>query len=239
MGQDTRFESLADDSHAQSEYLLRNAVNEKRKNQLDSEIHNSLRDLSPLPHNRPSWSDALKSFGGPILTFNYDDVLELCANRRPVAADRFCCESTPSLFPFTVLHLHGTFTDGSSIVLDQASYIKAARNVPDMLLELSRMGYVFVYAGVGAALSDPDLNSFWLWEDIDHKVDTMPVANHFLLCKGDDVPPLFNRQDMIVRNFFARLKYTDHALLPSIVGDVLQHGYADNTVFIGLDSEGG
>lgn len=134
------------------------AVNEivdrlKKYDLLDEWLRDSLGRLRV--HN-PEVGEALQHLGLPMVTTNYDDLLEQVTTygriswRHHIATSEFLQGKEWN----RILHLHGVWEDPSSIVLDRRSYEKHVENeqLQEILSPLFYKRWIFV--GFGAGLDD-------------------------------------------------------------------------------------
>jgi len=155
------FSLLSHDPHAASQRLVKYFEEEGRKNYLENLLQQytyyMLRDAdfkSPL-------AQPLIKFDGPVVTFNYDEVLEFTLNR--LKADAQQDGGTEGReFSEAVVHLHGV-SRGDAFILSQDSYVKHATKTSSFLSHLADK-HLILCVGVGAALDDPDLHPWYNYE---------------------------------------------------------------------------
>lgn len=121
--------------------------------------------LRPL---RPAVLRELCALKVPLLTTNYDSLLEQVSGHREVTWMR------PDLIErvlrgdsSAIVHLHGYWEDPESVILDWASYQRLVDNVPAQALQRSfHSAKTFLFVGCGAGLDDPNLGGLREWMDL-------------------------------------------------------------------------
>ncbi len=105
----------------------------------------------------PRVGDALRNLGLPIVTTNYDDLLEQVTTygriswHHTIAVNQFLSPDEPT----RIMHLHGIWEDPSSVILDISRYsaIVGDPGTQEVLAPLLDRRWVFV--GFGEGLHDP------------------------------------------------------------------------------------
>lgn len=246
-----KFEALKDDAHAQSEYLYKCAEREGVLPKVTSKILEVMSQLMPTEPAKTAWKDALLPFSGPILTFNYDILLEVAIGRIPTSSVPARDVPIQAKDNNNIVHIHGIFTHDESIVLRQRTYLEAAKKVPDYFSMLADEGSIFLYIGVNGVLRDPDLAPFWRYEAIQHAIGERRVPHtHFVLFKGTETPPFPLRDQLPAPNstgatagainavpamvdpatggppsslaFFKKIPYSSHTDISNIVGRIVR-----------------
>lgn len=137
----------------------------------------------------PRILQALVGLGVPILTTNYDLLIESFTGRQP------CTWQEPSQLQMVlrgestdVAHMHGTWRSSESVILGAQSYGSIVGDQPAQAL-LHALGAMksILFVGAGAGLSDPNLDGFrkWLHESLG---ETEP--RHYRLCLDEEVKRL-------------------------------------------------
>ena len=102
--------------------------------------------------------EALHQLGRPILTTNFDAVLETVTSRRPL--DWRSAEGWKQAVDHPdqyVLHIHGTYTDSASVVLTDDQYRRLLEDSASQALWRSVASqYSLLFVGLGAGLEDPN-----------------------------------------------------------------------------------
>jgi hypothetical protein len=163
-------------------------------------VSNWLRDtLGSLTPTDTSWPIALDKIGCPILTTNYDHLIEL-ATGRETATWQNSSEIQKILVNNStkVGHLHGFWGEQESVVLSQSDYTRLLNS--DTAQELQKAASLLksiVYVGVGAGLTDPNFSRLIDWH---RKSFGMSGHRHYRLCRASEVGALMaeHRSDHIV-----------------------------------------
>lgn len=131
------------------------------------EFRKWLRDtIGSLTCAHPEIPRALDLLGVPLVTTNYDDILESVCRRRAInwrqenQVARFAQnEPQPS-----VLHLHGHWEDSESIILGVRSYEAIqAHPLTQHTLRSLLLTRTVIFVGYGAGLSDPNFEPLRKW----------------------------------------------------------------------------
>lgn len=221
------------DSHSASEYLYYCAHLDHRLDALNAAMFLLLSQLVPKasPSLTDTWQKILKPFKGAMVTFNYDVVLEIALGRTPIDgiadSDRVVsmCRANTNLYNH-VIHAHGLYTNDQSIVLQQSTYIQAAKFVPDLFCALSQQGYIFIHAGIGGGFTDPDMVPYWTWENTKHQIGQRIVNNHYVLVRDGEQKslslPTFGGKPA---SFITQVTYVNYDDLPTTLGTLLDGSY--------------
>lgn len=146
-------------------------------------------DIGKLSAQAPDIGSSLLSLHFPVLTTNYDSLLEKIGDREsalwtsPKGIQRVLNGAENS-----IAHLHGIWSEPSSIVLSEGDY--AAHLKSPAIQELQRAASSIksiVYVGFGSGLSDPNFSSMLKW----HR-DLFPQSGirHFRLCLDSEASEL-------------------------------------------------
>ena len=146
-------------------------------------------EFKNLKITRPDLLEAVSKLRLPILTTNYDTLIEDALTLRSVSP------SNPALLQSIVTdrypavgHLHGVWTEPDTCVLDFGDYAAAAADHGSgTLLRALTVTRSFVYIGFGASLDDQNFSTVRKWAE-DHLGATHHT--HFLLCRDSDVASL-------------------------------------------------
>ena len=101
--------------------------------------------------------NAIAKLNLPILTTNYDELLEHVTGRQPLTwADEnglVAAQRNPEQF---VVHIHGTWNKADTVVLGYDTYDRVGRNQPlkDLLTAWGNR-YSYLFIGMGGGLTDP------------------------------------------------------------------------------------
>lgn len=141
---------------------------------------------------------ALGSLRTPILTTNYDELLEEALSRKTVAwTDR---EGLREVFRATstdIGHLHGIWKSLDSVILTDQDYARILSDEPAQVLEAAHYtSKSFLYVGYGDGLSDPNFGKLLAWH---RKVFPTSRNDHFRLCLASEFDQLtqYHAQDDI------------------------------------------
>lgn len=144
------------------------------------------RSVGELPLKAPQLAKAIGALGAPILTTNYDTLLERALGRsstswvNPSEMRRILVERTE-----TIGHLHGVWTDSASLVFSDADYADLTRQTSvEQYQSAAFTVNTFLFIGVGDGLKDPN------FDPMVKKFSTgFPDTGdaHFRLCLDRDV----------------------------------------------------
>jgi len=144
--------------------------------------------------------EALRNLGLPLLTTNYDGLLEevtglAAATWQDAWAFEDLLHGKP---PRAVLHLHGHWRHPDSVILDPAAYGRAAPVVQDLLKAL-RLSHTLLFVGCGEGLADPNWSALRRWS---RTILAGSRYRHFRLCRTADLARL-RRQHPPAERIFA------------------------------------
>lgn len=142
-------------------------------------------DIGALRVEDDSVAKALLAYPFPILTTNYDTLLESVGGRRSVDwTDLRGFHEVVTRATDAVGHLHGLWNNPKSIVLSESDYAQFASHESIQALEraVSALKSI-VYVGFGAGLADPNFSALLRW----HRA-AFPESGvtHFRLCRLDE-----------------------------------------------------
>ncbi|HEU5222454.1 MAG TPA: SIR2 family protein [Candidatus Lumbricidophila sp.] len=138
-------------------------------------------DVGKLPIRDRSVAQALIEYPFPILTTNYDSLLESVMQRGsadwtdPAAFHKIVARDSDSIG-----HLHGTWSNPSSVILTSADYARFGELEAMQALEraIATLRSI-VYVGFGSGLRDPNFSAIHSW----HRSKFPESAvTHFRLC---------------------------------------------------------
>jgi hypothetical protein len=133
----------------------------------------------------PTLLQELVALNVPILTTNYDSLVEHITGLRPVTwKDRRRAESVATGRSDGVLHLHGHWEQPESVVLGVRAYeaILADVHAQNMLRAIRTMR-TLVFVGFGDGLRDPNFGGLLRWAG---NVFAESAITHFRLCLQSD-----------------------------------------------------
>lgn len=147
------------------------------------------RDVGNLRATSPRILESILGLGLPIVTTNYDNLLEKAGGRdhvtwmQPGQFQEVLAGRSQS-----IAHFHGYFTEPNSIVLSRESYALLLRdqNILQLRNAMTTVNSL-VYVGFGDGLDDPNFASLRAWVS-----ETLPTQTfkHFRLCRDQDVDRL-------------------------------------------------
>lgn len=136
-----------------------------------------------------SWPKAIADLGLPILTTNYDHILENVASQP--SADWDSPRDLQELIAkrrAAIGYLHGQYRNPAGIVLSEADYALQQQSAGVQALEraISSTSSI-IYIGCGGTLQDPNFGSLLAWH---RRVFTPSGVEHFRLCRDSEVDAL-------------------------------------------------
>lgn len=146
------------------------------------------RSVGDLPLKEAAVAHGLGKLGVPILTTNYDDLLEK-ALRRPSATWLHPGEMRRVIRMETsaIGHLHGIWTDIASVIFSQSSYQTITENADAQNVQRSAFDLkTFLFVGVGDGLTDPNFSP--MVKEFAERFPDSPDT-HFRLCLNSEVDP--------------------------------------------------
>lgn len=144
------------------------------------------RSVGALEIGDPSLIQALGALGVPIVTTNYDHLLEKVLHRDAVswrdeaAVDRILRGDSSA-----ILHLHGHYSQPESVVLGLWEYAGLVENEhTQAVLRALGMAKSMLFVGFGAGLRDPNFRQFLRWM---RKVSWTTPYRHYRLARAAEV----------------------------------------------------
>ena len=125
--------------------------------------HNWFTDtIGALPLADTSWAVALDKLRCPILTTNYDTLIEQATGRQSASwTNTSGMQKVLSRTSTQVGHLHGVWSESDSVVLSEADYTRVLQSAPLQALQQAASSVTsLVYVGVGDGLDDPNFSIF-------------------------------------------------------------------------------
>ncbi len=129
---------------------------------------------------------ALAGLGVPLLTTNYDDLLEAATGLRALDwKDTADVERVLRGEDRAIVHLHGYWRRSESLVLGVRSYEEVVKNAhAQAVLRALRMTKTLLFVGFGAGLEDPNFGGLLRWtREVFHSSE----VRHFRLARAEDV----------------------------------------------------
>jgi tetratricopeptide (TPR) repeat protein len=132
--------------------------------------------------------EALRDLGLPLVTTNYDRLLEevtglSAATWQDAAVVEDLLRGKP---PRAVLHLHGYWERPDSVILDPAAYRRAGPVVQELLKAL-RLSHTLLFVGCGEGLADPNWSALREWS---REILAGSRWRHFRLCRTGELAGL-------------------------------------------------
>lgn len=161
-----------------------------------SEFSKWLQDeFSELKPREKALADAIASLKIPVLTTNYDDVLDRCMGYNSVTQEK------PEQFqaiitgqdPQSVGHIHGVWNDEDSVVFDAHDYQEVAR--AEGTGTVHRSSFIvktFIYVGFGDGLDDPNFESVQKFANM--TFGGQGRIRHYRLCRDEELLSLISKQ---------------------------------------------
>ncbi|MCC3294268.1 SIR2 family protein [Arthrobacter sp. zg-Y411] len=136
-----------------------------------------------------SWPEALHGLRSPILTTNYDTLIE-DATGRPSAnwTNPHEVQGVISRQSQAVGHLHGVWNQEDSIVLSDVDYERALKSEALQALERAASSVMsMVFVGVGDGLDDPNFSRLLEWH---RRTFASSAVTHYRLCREEELAEL-------------------------------------------------
>jgi hypothetical protein len=177
------------------------------------------RTVGALQVGGPTLIRAIGALGVPIVTTNYDHLLEQVLGREAVswrneaAVDRILRGDSDA-----ILHLHGHYSEPESVVLGLWEYAGIVENEhTQAVLRALGLAKSLLFVGFGAGLRDPNFRQFLRWT---RRVSATMPYRHYRLVRASEADSVRSDHDpaerVMVLSYGAR-----HEDLPSFV-----HGLA-------------
>lgn len=196
-------------------------IQEKIRECGDIALSNWLREtVGQLKIQDKTWAEALDAVGCPILTTNYDTLLEQATNRQSASwMDTGEIQNILVSNSTKIGHLHGIWNEPGSVVFSQSDYTRllSSATAQELQKAVSALKSI-VYVGVGAGLSDPNFSRLIEWHRASFSNSSL---QHYRLCRQTELGDLFSEHK------------TDH-IAPIAYGD----DYSDLPEFLKAISPG-
>lgn len=149
-----------------------------------------LRDsVGSLKVVRPDLANSLEKLELPILTTNYDQLMEKALRRSSV--DWTDAESMREVFKSetpSIGHLHGVWNRPDTVVLSESDYARVMHDQPGQFVQQAHYSTKsFIYVGFGSGLHDPNFSRL-----LQRHSTLFPESrgDHFRLCLADETSQL-------------------------------------------------
>lgn len=145
--------------------------------------------VGALPLISTDLSKALGRLKCPILTTNYDTLIEQATGRASAAwTSSSDLQKVMSRISNAVGHLHGVWEQVDSVVLSEADYARVLQSAPLQALQQAASSVTsLVYIGVGDGLDDPNFSRLLSWHRSTFPTSVVP---HFRLCRDSELASL-------------------------------------------------
>ncbi|TXK14387.1 SIR2 family protein [Microbacterium saccharophilum] len=162
-------------------------------------------DVGGLQVQSTSAASALLAFPFPILTTNYDTLLEQVGSRHATDwTDPAGFHEVVTRASDAIGHLHGVWNRPGSVVLTEGDYARLLAHDSTKALEQAMATLKsIVYVGFGGGLSDPNFATLLEWH---RRTFPQSSVTHYRLCRAEEESPLL------------RAHANDH-VVPVVYGD--------------------
>ena len=166
--------------------MVKQAISEKGDQAFANWID---KDIGELTVTNRNLAMALLSFPFPILTTNYDTLLESVGSRRSAVWTRAKgMQEVITGKRNDIGHLHGVWEEPDSLILSQLDYADLLKSESTQQLQRTILGMkTLVFIGFGSGLDDPNLSNLLKWY---REVFPNSAIKHFRLCLNDEVGEL-------------------------------------------------
>lgn len=181
-------------------------------------LSNWLREtVGQLKSEDATWAHALDAIGCPILTTNYDTLLEQATNRESATwMDSAEIQNILVSNSTKIAHLHGIWNKPESVVFSQSDYTRllSSASAQELQKAVSALKSI-VYVGVGAGLSDPNFSRLIDWH---RKSFSNSSLQHYRLCRKSELEDLMSEHQS---DHIAPIAYgDDYSELPGFLKDL-------------------
>jgi hypothetical protein len=145
--------------------------------------------VGALPLIDSEWANSLDRLKCPILTTNYDTLIEQATGRKSATwTEPSELQKVMSRTSNHVGHLHGVWEQIDSVVLSEADYARVLQSAPLQALQQAASSVTsLVYIGVGDGLDDPNFSKLLAWHRDTFRTSAVP---HFRLCRDSELEAL-------------------------------------------------
>jgi len=170
----------------ESDFLITAAelISQRLNGKSPGSFHRWLKDsIGTLTPTHPELIQILAESRIPLLTLNYDGLMEEITKRVPVTWDeRDKVEEIIRHHRYdSIIHLHGYFDKPDSIVLGLASYNKVSKDPhTETVLRLFTLDHTILFIGCDGTLQDPNFTRLIEWGREALKEST---HKHYVLCQ--------------------------------------------------------
>lgn len=146
-------------------------------------------DVGRLPIHHREIATALLKLPYPILTTNYDSLLEKIGGRQSACwTESRSIQQVLAGTSNAIGHIHGVWSEPESVVLSEGDYAKllVSEAAQDLQRAASSIKSV-VYVGFGSGLNDPNFASLLTWH---RETFNQSGVRHFRLCRSTELDEL-------------------------------------------------
>lgn len=187
--------------------------------------------IGQLKVKHPGWIDAVASLHAPILTTNYDTLIEQRTGRVSVTrSDPAGFQAAVTRSSHSIVHLHGVWNDPRSVVLTHTDYASLLADETSVALEKALSATMSIlYIGFGAGMDDPNFAELLKWHRETFKNS---AVEHFRLCRSDEMGALneLHRDQNITPIAYG----ADYGDLPTFVTELQARYQVDAVNVVGL-----
>jgi hypothetical protein len=143
---------------------LKKGVNETKDDMYRTWLAEAVGNLVP---KNPQLIKAIGELGCPILTTNYDSLLEDILNLKPLTWNKYRTDGIDDSFENMkkyILHLHGYYSNSDSVIFSSYDYGRIRQNkFAQAKLKALIETKTLLFIGYGAGMSDPNFSSLLKW----------------------------------------------------------------------------
>lgn len=149
-------------------------------------LHESVGDLQPVHR---ALANALGGLGVPLLTTNYDTLVERVLNRSSATwLEQETMRKIMRNEEQSIGHVHGVWDVPSTVTLSVSDYANILANTTTQFLQRAHYSTKsFVFVGYGDGLDDPNFGNML---ELHHQLFPESQQHHFRLCQTKDVDRL-------------------------------------------------
>ena len=145
--------------------------------------------VGSLIATKPDILHRLSALGSPIITTNYDSLIEdTRGDGRSVAWNDFArVQRVLRGDDNSVIHLHGHWNDPENVILSMSSYLKKQDHKITELQRSAALMHSLIFVGVGEGMRDPDFSTLLAWTT---HIGRDTGYTHYRLCLTGEVKKL-------------------------------------------------
>ncbi|CAF4036462.1 unnamed protein product, partial [Rotaria sordida] len=131
--------------------------------------------VGKLSIKKPELIEAIGELGCPILTTNYDALLEEILDKKPLTWNKYYTENIDNLLEVLrnyILHIYGYFEEPDTVIFNSDDYNRISEKqfgLPNLRALMERKKLLLI--GYGADMSDPNFSNLlkWIYRLTNHK----------------------------------------------------------------------